>query len=445
MGHSTDYSLDGDFTMSSRLRTTCFALMFVGAVSLVATFFLDSQPDHVRFWSNLLHNSIFFTGVSAMALFALTAFISAWAGWFSTIKRLFEAYSLFLLTGFVLLLIIAAGVWMHWHHLYHWSDTSLIEDPNSANYDKILAGKAAFLNPTVFTFLGVGAVGVWYIFARMIRNLSLSEDNLGGVLDYSYHKKMRIWSAGFLPIAGFTIPAVVWLFIMSVDAHWYSTLFAWYNMAGWFVTFCAFTILTIIYLKGKGFLQNVTKEHLHDLGKYMFGFSVFWTYCWFSQYMLIWYGNIGEETIYFRERLDSFPVLFYSNLVINFLVPFFVLMRNDTKRKYGTLIFVSVVLIFGHWIDMFLMLKPGILKTAKEHAAHSDHGHGHDHAADHGGHAVEHASEFISGFTMPGFLEIGTFLGFLGLFLYVFFSRLSSAKLQPQNDPYMMESVTHHT
>jgi len=441
--------MDNTFSFDGRLRTMTLGFMLVGIVSLVLTFFMDSQPHHVRFWSNLLHNSVFFTGISAMALFALTAFISAWAGWFSTIKRLFEAYTLFLLTGFILLLIIAGGLWAHAHHLYHWADLSTL-DPESANYDEILVGKAPFLNKGVFTFLGVGAVGVWYIFARMIRNLSIAEDNSGDALDHSYHKKMRIWSAGFLPIAGFTIPAMVWLFIKSVDTHWYSTLFAWYNMAGWFVTFCAFTILTIIYLKGKGFLANVTKEHLHDLGKYMFGFSVFWTYCWFSQYMLIWYGNVGEETIYFRERLDSFPVLFYANLVINFLVPFFILMRNDTKRKYGTLIFVSVVLIFGHWIDMFLMLKPGILKTAKEHAAHADHSHGGheghgEHAADHGAHGVEHAAEFISGFTMPGFLELGTFIGFLGLFLYVFFSRLASARLQPANDPYMMESVTHHT
>ena len=443
MGHSTtDYKLDGNFEMSGRLRTACFALMAIGVVSLAATWFMDSQSDHVRFWSNVLHNSVFFTGVSAMALFALTAFISAWAGWFATIKRLFEAYSLFLLTGFILSLIMAIGVWMHWHHLYHWADASTL-DPASPNYDSILVGKSSFLNPTVYTFLGVGAVGVWYLIARMIRNLSLSEDNSGGVLDHSYHKKMRIWAAAFLPIAGFTIPAMVWLFIMSVDAHWYSTLFAWYNMAGWFVTFCGFTILTIIYLKGKGYLNNVTQEHLHDLGKYMFGFSVFWTYCWFSQYMLIWYGNVGEETIYFRERLDSFPVLFYANLIINFLVPFFVLMRNDTKRKYGTLIFVSIVLIFGHWIDMFLMLKPGILKTAQEHAAHADHSHdGHGHEAAH--HAGD-AMGFVEGFTMPGFLELGTFLGFLGLFMYVFFTRLASAKLQPQNDPYMMESVTHHT
>ena len=439
--------MDNTFSFDGRLKTMTIGFMVVGVICLALTFVMDSQPDHVRFWSNILHNAVFFTGISAMALFALTAFISAWAGWFSTIKRLFEAYSLFLLTGFILLLVVAGGLWAHAHHLYHWADLSTL-DPDSPNYDEILVGKSAFLNKGVFTFLGVGAVGVWYVFARMIRNLSLAEDKNGGALDHSFHKKMRIWSAGFLPIAGFTIPAMVWLFIMSVDAHWYSTLFAWYNMAGWFVCFCAFTILTIIYLKKKGMLENVTKEHLHDLGKYMFGFSVFWTYCWFSQYMLIWYGNVGEETIYFRERLDSFPVLFYANLIINFLVPFFVLMRNDTKRKYGTLIFVSVVLIFGHWIDMFLMLKPGILKTAQEHAAHADHGHGdhgHEHAADHGGHAVEHASEFISGFTMPGFLELGTFLGFLGLFLFVFFSRLASAKLQPVNDPYMMESVTHHT
>ena len=179
---------------------------------------------------------------------------------------------------------------------------------------------------------------------------------------------------------------------------------------------------------------------------------------WFSQFMLIWYANVGEETIYFRERYDKYPVLFFGNLIINFILPFFILLRNDTKRKFGSVGFVAGVVLIGHWWDFFLMIKPGALHTA--HSALEKHGHGHGHGdthavdaahgAGHGahdaaGHAAGHASEFVSGFTLPGFLEIGTFLGFLALFFFVIFSALGKASLVPKNDPYLGESLHHHT
>jgi len=274
---------------------------------------------------------------------------------------------------------------------------------------------------------------------------------------------------------------------MSVDAHWYSTLFAWYAGASWFVSMVALTLLILIHLKKNGYFPRVSREHLHDLGKFLFAFSIFWTYLWFSQYMLIWYGNIGEETGYFKLRMDEYPVLFYGNLLINFVIPFFVLMRNDTKRKYGTLIFVAIATLFGHWVDYFLMIKPGVLHTA--HAIHQDHvgdahgatdgetihldeamAHGEDHAentethadhseadahgddhagstADHGdghGDGHGHGSEFHLGFHFPGFLELGTAIGFLSLFLFLFYRSLASAKLTPKNDPFLNESVHHH-
>ena len=246
---------------------------------------------------------------------------------------------------------------------------------------------------------------------------------------------------------------------MSVDAHWYSTLFAWYSGASLFVSMIAFTILILIFLKGKGYYPNISTEHFHDLGKFLFAFSIFWTYLWFSQYMLIWYANVGEETVYFKTRYQKFPVLFYANLVINFLVPFFILMRNDTKRKFGSLIFTAMVVIFGHWIDFFLMIKPGVSHTGHELGGHAhgdvEHGghgaealgHGVEHAGTHGdavAHAAHGASSFEAGFTLPGFLEFGTFVGFLCLFLYVFYHYLAKSSLVAKNDPYLSESLHHH-
>src|SRR6187401_277447 len=168
-------------------------------------------------------------------------------------------------------------------------------------------------------------------------------------------------------------------------------MFAWYSSASLMVTMIALTIITLIALKIRGYFPLVNIEHLHDLGKYLFAFSIFWTYLRFDQFMLIWYANIPEETTYFFTRLHQYTVLFYLNIGLNFVLPFLVLLRNDTKRKYGTLIFISCVLVFSHWLDFFLMLKPGIIHTAHELAGHAGEGAG-------------HTDGFTPGFSLPGFL-----------------------------------------
>jgi hypothetical protein len=207
--------------------------------------------------------------------------------------------------------------------------------------------------------------------------------------------------------------------------------------------------LTLIYLRSKGYYQNLSKHHLHDVGKFIFGISVFWTYLWFSQFMLIWYANIGEETIYFKERYENYPVLFFMNLGINFLIPFLILMRNDTKWKVGSLSFVAIVVFIGHWLDFFLMIKPGVLHTSHEVGHHAEEAGTHGTEAAHGaheaaGHAAEHVSNFVSGFTFPGLLELGTMIGFLGFFVFVVLNVLSKKNLTAKTDPYLEESLHHH-
>ena len=419
------------FTFDSRLKMILTGFMVLGLVCLGLTFVTDDEL-HTRFWTNYLHNTVFFTGIAFMSLFILAAFTTAWAGWHTVVKRIWEAYSMFMIPGLVLMLFVIIGLAGHFHHLYHWADAEAVAE------DPILLGKSSFLNVGWYSLGTVIIMGIWIFFAWKIRQLSLDEDK-NGTTDYKHHHTLRIWSAAFLPIAGFSSAALIWQWVMSIDAHWYSTLFAWYTGASWFVAAMALTILTTIYLKSKGYMEHVNIEHLHDIAKYMFAFSVFWTYLWFSQYMLIWYGNVGEETIYFYERLHNYPVLFYGNLILNFVAPFIILMRNDTKRKYGTLVFTSIVVFFGHWWDFFQMIKPGARITAMEVLAH--HGGG-----DHGHEVAEHAEHvgFAMGFTIPGFLELGTMLGFLALFLYVVFNRLTKAPLLAKNDPYLAESLHHH-
>jgi hypothetical protein len=471
-----------NFVFSSRAKAVTGGLALIGLVLLVASYFVDGgEGHHMRFWTNLLHNSVFFIGVSFMACFAYAAFTTAYAGWFVQFKRVWEAFGMFLLPGLFLMGVIIVGLWTGAHHMYHWNDADAVAA------DAILKHKSAFLNPVWYTGATVGFMGLWYFFISRIRQISIDEDT-NGTTAYEHHARIKKYAAPFLIILGFTTAAVIWQWIMSLDAHWYSTMFAWYASASLFVAMTALTIMLLIYLKSRGYFPGINEEHFHDLGKYLFAISIFWTYVWFSQFMLIWYGNVGEETIYFRTRMDNYPVLFWGNLLLNFIAPFFILMRNDTKRKVGTLFFASAIVFFGHWFDFFNMIKPAARETLthmshdagghgdEEHATMDAASHGDDHAtADHSnddghataGHDNDHAAAghgdahdtsiydnghvstrvflpYKAGYTIPGLLEIGIFLGFLGGFLFFVLSMLTKAPLEPKRDPYFEESLHHH-
>jgi hypothetical protein len=493
------------FAFETRQKNVLFGGMALGAICLAATFFIDPTEHHTRFWTNLLHNSAFFGGIAFTAIFVTAATICMYAGWHTAFKRVWEGIGLFLPVGLLGVAIVGIGAKMGWHHLYHWADADLVKG------DKILSGKASFLNIPMYFLATLGFGGIWYFFMRKFRSMSLAQDSVRAEskTDYPWYDRMKVWGAAFLPIAGFTSAAAIWLWLMSLDAHWYSTMYAWYTTASWWVSCVSATILMLIYLKGRGYFVWVTDEHLHDLGKFMFAFSIFWTYLWFSQYMLIWYANVGEETIYYRQRMGEFPVLFYGNILMNFILPFLILIRNDTKRKFGTLTFAATLIFVGHWWDFFQMIKIGPYKTAHmkpvegaaAHGAVGEAAHGaaeHAPAAAHA--AVEHAAGAVSaagehatstvqavgehvataanhvveaavsetpaldalakmnadnyfhytpdmtaGFGIPGLLEIGIFLGFASLFVWFVFSRLGEASLLPENDPYLEETLHHHT
>jgi hypothetical protein len=511
-------NLNTDFVFESKTKTTLIAGMVLGAVCLGLTYFGD-DAYHTRFWSNFLQNSVYFTGIAFTATFFLCAQITAFAGWNVVVKRVWEAMGMFMLVGLVLMGILAAGVWGHFHHLYHWNTPGITEIGNPL-YDKIIAGKKAFLNPTFYTVGVMLFLGIWYYWATNLRRVSMEQD-AAETIDFSYYKKSRKWAASFLPLGGFLSTVFIWQSTMSVDPHWYSTMFAWYGMISMLLGAISLTIMLIIYLKSKGYMEYVTREHLHDIGKFLFGISVFWSYLWFDQFMLIWYSNNGEETIYFKERMDHYPILFWGNLLMNFITPFLILMRNDTKRKFGTLFFVSAIVFFGHWWDYFYMIKPGTriaaheakeisegkhgkhhdviapvseaahkvesaaLTTVEEHvaehateikvdahatmqhvatsaeqvaeavgAAHvnpehsAEAAHGLTTADAHGGHGaveVDDSKSFKLGYSIPGLEEIGILIGFLSLFLFVFFSNLAKASLLPSKDPYLEESFHHQT
>ena len=225
----------------------------------------------------------------------------------------------------------------------------LVADENgevkNPHYDRFIDGKSSYLNPTFWTIRSLLYLGVWVWVSLMLRKFSLKEDIDGST---KWFMKSKFWAAIFLPIWGVTSSMMAWDWVMSLDPHWYSTLFGWYNFVSLWVA-CISTILLIaIFLKRKGYLPQLNENHLHDLGKYAFAFSIFWTYLWFSQFMLYWYGNIPEETKWFLERArTNYSGLFYANLFLNFIFPFLMFMRRDAKRDMNVLTIVASVLVLS--------------------------------------------------------------------------------------------------
>jgi hypothetical protein len=251
-------------------------------------------------------------------------------------------------------------------------------------------------------------IGGWYMFFLYMRKNALIEDIDGGVASW---KKIRSSAAWFLVFFAVSSSMSAWDWIMSIDPHWFSTMFGWYVFASWWVAGLAMITFLVIWLKDKGFLDVVNHNHLHDLGKFVFAFSIFWMYIWFSQYLLIYYANIPEESIYFIERITThYKPFFYVNLFLNFVFPFLFLMTRDSKRHRVFLKIVCIIVIFGHWLDFFLMVTPGTM-------------------------------QYDGGF---GFMEIGVTMIFLSLFLFVVLNNLAKVPLIAKNHPMLKESLHHH-
>lgn len=359
-----------------------------------------------RLWANIWLNSVYFTGLSVVGMFFLSYTYLAQAGWHVAFKRIPEAMPAFLpFTGIVMLItFFVAG-----HDLFHWTHKELFEVGNAA-YDPIIAGKKGFLNTPFYLIRMVLYFALWYGLWLMLRKQSLLEDELGGL--EPYNKSIRFGTM-FLVVFAVTSSTSAWDFVMSIDTHWFSTMFGWYTLASWHVSGLAVITLTVVTLKEHGYLKAVNASHLHDLGKFVFAFSIFWTYVWFAQFMLIYYANLPEEIIYYEERFSGFGGIykapFFINLILNFVFPFLVLMTRDAKR---TNIFLKIAcwgVLVGHYFDFYTNIMPG---TVGEHG----------------------------GF---GPLEFGMILIFACLFIWSVANQLTKANLVPVNHP-MLEETVHH-
>jgi len=417
-----------EFVFSKRAKITFVVLMIIGLIAMIYGFSTDHSAHHNRFWSNIFINGFFFFAISLGGLFFLALQYATEASYMVVLKRIMEAITQYMFVGATILIIFFAAGSMHLHHVYHWMDNAVYheyvmestigtEHPEyvdemvegavaNEHYDAIIDGKSAYLNQPFFWIRTLLYLGVWCFFAYFFRKRSLMEDEIGGS---KIHFKNMAYAAIFLVFFAFTSSTAAWDWIMSIDTHWFSTLFGWYVFSGMWVSFMIFFVLFTIWLRGKGYLPFVNDSHIHDIGKWMFAISFLWTYLWFSQFMLIWYSNIPEEVTYYIQRITEFKWLFWGVFITNFVFPMVILMSRDTKRSIGYLIFVGGLIFIGHWLDVYMMITPG---------------------------SVGHA-EF-------GFMEIGMFLGFLGLFLFTVFNALSKAPILVKNHPFLDESKHLH-
>ncbi len=408
--HDIEVTSTSPYEFKSRNRMIAIAMIVIGIIAIVAQFI----THHEQTWGNLLMNNFLLLDFTLGATFFLALQYVAEVSWSTVIKRPMEALGLVLpVVGIIMLVIIFFGG----SHLYHWMDATLT-DPKSPNFDKVIEGKSAYLNTPFFWIRAILYFVIWTYGIKLMRKNSLlmNESNSKEVWI-----KTRRFACGFLVLFAVTESTMAWDFIMSLDAHWFSTLFGWYAFSGIFITSLVGITFTVTYLKSKGYLAEVNNNHLQDLGKFIFAFSIFWTYLWFCQFMLIWYANLPEEVTYFMIRQDHYRGLWLGSFFINFICPFIILMSRDAKRKPRLIMAMCILLFIGHWMDTYIMVIPGAMVTASHHL-----GEGHP--------------QIYGTIT---WMEIGTTIGFLGLLIYLVQHNLSKAPLVIKNDPLMNESLHH--
>lgn len=434
------------YTFSSKLKTFSIVLMIIGALGIGVGFVTapktiedvetilnadnhghhdthtadanasdeaHSDDNHKAHLEHVLHQlqnkpwaafyvaCIFFMLISVGVLAFYAIQYAAQAGWSPLLFRVMEGITAYLLPGSIIFFIVLVLTGMHFNHLFVWMDKDVVA------HDHLIQGKSGYLNVTFFLIRAVIFLGGWNLYRYFSRKRSLAQDEAD---DNSNFKKIFKMSAAFLVFFLVSESMMSWDWIMSVDPHWYSTLFGWYVFASFFVSGITVIALIAIYLKSKGYLPEVNNSHIHDLAKFMFGMSIFWTYLWFSQFMLIWYSDIPEEVTYYVTRIEQYNLPFFGMLALNFVFPLLILMNSDFKRLNWIIVIAGTVILLGHYLDFYNMIMPATVGD----------------------------QWFI------GIPEISAILFFLGLFIFVVFTALTKAPLIAKRNPLIEESKHFH-
>ena len=379
---------------------------------------VDEHAEHLKHLDHVLHQLqnkpwaalyvaclfIMLISLGVLAFYAIQQV--AQAGWSPVLFRVMQGITAYLPVGSVIFFILLILAGMHFNHLFVWMDAKYL-DPTSPEFDKLISGKSGYLN--VPFWLGRAAFFLigWNLYRHFSRKNCLAQDESSN--DSNYKKNFKL-SAAFLVFFIVTESIMSWDWIMSVDPHWFSTLFGWYVFASFIVSAVTTIALVTLYLKSRGYLEYVNNSHIHDLAKFMFGFSVFWTYLWFSQFMLIWYSNIPEEVGYFIQRIEDYNLPFFGMVVLNFVLPIVILINSDFKRLSWIVVMAGIIILCGHYVDFYNMIMPATVGD----------------------------QWFI------GIPELSALAFFVGLFIFVVFTALTKVPLLPKRNPFIEESKHFH-
>ncbi len=381
------------FNIPQKARVLALLLTGVGVLALVIGFMTD-QP---RTWTSILLNNFYFLSLSLGAVFFIAIQHVTDSGWSAMFKRIPEAMASFVPVAFLIMIALLAGV----RDIYEWAMPGIKET------DALIAHKSPYLNIPFFYARVILLFGIWILLILLMRRLSLRGDVEEGT---DWFKKSRRYSMVFIFVFAITFTIASFDWIMSIDSHWFSTLFGIRAIVSSLYYAVAVIILLVLCLNRAGYLQSMNKYHINDFARYLFRLSIVWGYLWFMQYLIIWYANIPETTFYYVYRVkEPWTALFYAELIVNWTIPFLVLMSDAFARNKLVIIPVSLLLLAGFYISLYLQIIPGSI-----------------------------------GVMQFGFIEAGSFAGFAGAFILLFMRSLSKAPLMPEKDPFFKESLTHH-
>jgi hypothetical protein len=379
--------------VSKKFKMLTYALICIGVISFALGFIFDAK----RTWANYLLNNYYFISIAVGAAFFGAIQYITQSGWSAMFKRVPEAMAAYIPIGGVFFLIMYFGM----HSIFEWTHDEVVQ------HDHLLQYKSPYLNVPFFFIRVVVFFTIWTLMSKLLRKISLQEDEIGGM---QYFEKSEFYSKVFIFIIAITFSVFAVDMLMTLDPHWFSTLFAAKSFIAAFLHASSIITLIVILLSRMGKFPMLNSSHLHDFTRYIFMTSIIWGYFNFAEFALIWYGNIPEETAWFVHRWHgTYKILFFATIILNWLIPFLVLMPRKTSRSKMFILPVIVILIIGQYAELYFIIWP----------------------------ATVHEAKF-------GLLEIGTFLGYVGVFSLVVSSYLAKANLVPKNHPYLQESIHHH-
>lgn len=385
--------MDEKYSISLRLKYVAAIFVFIGFVTVCFGLYFKSDKT----WANLLLNNYYFISIAIGATFFYSIQYITQSGWSAQFMRIPLAMGTYLPIAGVLILFLFFGM----NSLYHWSL------PDAAAHDAIIEHKSPYLNIPFFFIRLIVFFTLWIIMIKLLIRASKNEDQESGM---KYFNKSELYSKIYIFILAITFSLFTFDLIMSIDVHWFSTIFAVKNFISGFYHAVVIITLIVIVLNRYGYFKNLNKSHLYNFSKYFFILGIIWAYLWFIQFLVIWFANIQEETIYFIVRTNgNWRIFFFLNIILNWAIPFLFLMSEKTKQSKPAIMVVCIILIIGHWVDLYLQIMPGTV-----------------------------------GASNIGFIEIGVFVGYVGLFILVVSRALGRIPLIPKNHPYLNESINHH-